>query len=101
MQSKVMSMVGFVLCVFLMVACGDSNTTPGFGGGGLVCASDDPEVGDTIDCPSGEKTIDFCIDTGNGSRYYVVDGEQIGCGNCFDGGNNLFNCAQQAVDRCQ
>ena len=98
MKSILVSVIGFVLSVLLMAACGDSNPA-GIGGGGTVCASDDPEVGNTIDCPSGEKTIDFCINTGNGSCYYVIDGEQISCGNCLEGGA-IGSCAQEAIARC-
>lgn len=97
MKTILVSVMGFGLSVILMTACGDS--TPGFGGGGTICASDDPDVGNTLDCPSGEKTIDFCVNTRNGSCYYVIDGDQIDCGNCAQGGN-ISTCAQEAVARC-
>jgi len=91
-------MVGFALCALILSACGDADPVRGVGGG-LVCASDDSSVGDTFECPRGDKTFDFCIDTGNGSCLYVVDGEQLSCGNCFEGGT-INDCALQAAERC-
>jgi hypothetical protein len=97
MKSTLGSMVGLALCALLMTACGDPDI-PGFGGG-VICASDDSSAGDVVECPSGDKTFDFCINTGNGSCYYVVDGQQLDCGNCFEG-NTVNACALQAAEAC-
>ena len=97
MKFTASSIIGFALCAILVAGCGD-DAIPGFGGG-TICASDDPEVGNTIECPSGDKTIDFCVNTGNANCYYLVDGEQIGCGNCLESGS-INDCAVQAVERC-
>ena len=51
------------------------------------------------ECPGGDKTFDFCINTGNGSCYYVVDGAQLDCGNCLESGT-INACAQQAAESC-
>jgi hypothetical protein len=100
MKTMLISVIGFVLAAFLMVACGDSNGLGG-PGGGTVCASDDPEVGNTIDCPSGEETLDFCVNTGSGNCYYVIGGDRVDCGDCFSsGGGNIGNCAQEAIGLC-
>jgi predicted small secreted protein len=98
MKSTLGSMVSLALCALLMTACGDVNDIPGFGGG-TICASDDSAAGEVYECPGGDKTFDFCINTGNGSCYYVVDGEQLNCGNCFDG-DPVNTCALQAAERC-
>ena len=100
MKSILVSVFGCVLCAFLATACGDADNPAGIGGGGLFCASDDSEVGDTIDCPSGTETIDFCIDSRSGNCFYEVGGEEVNCGNCFDAGNDLTNCAIRAVELC-
>jgi hypothetical protein len=99
MKPLLTSMIGLVFGALLLTGCGDSNAVPGFNGQ-TICASDNADVGQTIDCPSGEQTIDFCIDTGNGNCYYVIGGEQINCGNCIDGGGNFNRCAQEAIARC-
>ena len=96
MKSTLGSMVGLALCALMLSACGDA--VPGFGGG-VICASDDSSAGDVIECPGGNKTFDFCINTRNGSCYYMVDGERLDCGNCFDG-NTASTCAQQAAEAC-
>lgn len=105
-NAKVMLMFGVMvgaLCLLLgsliVVGCGDSNTTNG-SGGDLVCASDDPSYGNTIDCPGGAETLDFCFNTGNGDCYYVLGGNQVGCGNCIESNFNLGSCTQQAFDLC-
>jgi predicted small secreted protein len=98
MKSTLGSMIGFALCALLMTACGDVNDVRGFGGG-TICASDDSGAGDMYECPGGEKTFDFCINTGNGSCYYVVDGAQLNCGNCFEG-DTINACAAQAAEAC-
>jgi hypothetical protein len=98
MKSTLGSIIGLALCALLMTACGDVNDIPGFGGG-VICASDDSSAGDVVECPGGDKTFDFCINTGNGSCYYVVDGEQLDCGNCFEG-DTINTCAQQAAEAC-
>lgn len=83
----------------LLASCGDE--VPGrFTGIGLVCASDNAEVGETANCPNGDL-IDFCINGSNGSCYYEVGGEQVSCGNCFESQNSIAACAQEAVDRCE
>jgi hypothetical protein len=93
MKSTLGSIVGFALCALMLSACGDAN------GGGVICASDDSSAGNVYECPSGDKTFDFCINTRNGSCYYVVDGAQLDCGNCFEGGS-IGTCAQQAAEAC-
>ncbi len=93
------AIAAMVFGALLLGGCGDSNNTPGFGGGGTICASDDSEVGDTLTCPDSEVMIDFCVNTGNGSCYYEVGGEQVGCGNCFQDAN-LTQCAGDAIERC-
>ena len=98
MKTTLGSMIGIALCALLMTACGDADSIPGFGGG-TVCASDDPDAGNMIECPDGEKTFDFCINTSNGSCYYVVDGAQLDCGNCLESGT-ITACAQQAAESC-
>jgi hypothetical protein len=84
------------LGALLLAACGDSNPA---GFGGTVCASDDSSVGNTATCPESEQVIDFCINGGNGSCWYVVGGEQVNCGDCFDGAS-ITDCAQQAIALC-
>ncbi|MBW2719800.1 MAG: hypothetical protein JRD94_15015 [Deltaproteobacteria bacterium] len=79
MKSTLGSMIGFALCALMLSACGDA--LPGFG------------------CPGGDKTFDFCIDSGNGNCYYVVDGQQLNCGNCFEG-DTVNACAQEAAEAC-
>lgn len=91
------SMIGFALCALMLSAC-DANAVPGFGGG-VVCASDDSSAGNVYECPGGDKTFDFCINTSNGSCYYVVDGDQLNCGNCLEG-NTINECAAQAAESC-
>ena len=98
MKTTLGSMIGFALCALLMTACGDANSVAGFGGG-TICASDDSGAGDVYECPGGDKTFDFCINTGNGSCYYVVDGAQLNCGNCLEG-DTINICAQQAAEAC-
>ncbi|HSN83735.1 MAG TPA: hypothetical protein VLS88_14220 [Polyangiales bacterium] len=93
------SMLGFALVAFLMAGCGDDNGIGGVGGD-LFCASDNPDVGETIDCPSGEQTLDFCVNTRNGNCYYVIGGEQVDCGNCLENDFNIGGCAQDAVALC-
>ena len=83
----------------LLASCGDE-VPSGFTGVGLVCASDNAEVGDTASCPNGDL-IDFCVNGSNGSCYYEVGGQQISCGNCFENQNSIQACAQQAADRCE
>ena len=99
MKPIVGSILCFLLGSFVVMGCGDSSGTNGTGGG-LVCASDSPEYGNTIQCPSGEQTIDFCVNTGNGDCYYVLGGDQVGCGNCIESNFNLGSCTQQALDLC-
>jgi predicted small secreted protein len=84
------------LGAFLLTACGDDNPINGVG---TVCASDDASVGDTATCPDSTEVIDFCINGGNGSCWYVVGGEQVSCGNCFDGGS-IQTCVQEAFALC-
>jgi hypothetical protein len=96
MKSTLGSMVGLALCALMLSACGDA--LPGFGGG-VICASDDDAAGDVFECPGGDKTFDFCIDSGNGNCYYVVDGQQLNCGNCFDG-DTVNACVQEAAEAC-
>lgn len=98
MKNTLGSMVGLALCALLMTACGDADSIPGFGGG-TICASDDSAAGEVYECPDGNKTFDFCINTGNGSCYYVVDGTNLNCGNCLDG-DTINTCAQQAAEAC-
>jgi len=98
MNTTLGSMIGLALCALLMTACGDAAAVPGFGGG-TICASDDSSAGDVYECPGGEKTFDFCIDAGNGSCYYVVDGQELDCGNCLESGA-VTACAQQAAEAC-
>ncbi len=81
----------------VLTSCGSSDPT-GVAGIGLVCASDRADVGETAECPNGD-IIDFCVDGRNGSCYYVVDGEQVSCGNCLESAN-VTACAQAAVERC-
>jgi len=97
MKSTLGSMIGFALCALMLAACGDA--IPGVGGG-VVCASDDSSAGDVYECPGGDKTFDFCINASNGSCYYVVDGEQLNCGNCLEG-NTINECAVQAAASCE
>lgn len=97
MKSKFSSKLGFVLGALLIAACGDSN---GVGGGDVVCASDNSDVGQTIPCPNGDQTLDFCVDTGSGNCYYVVGGQQANCGNCLENGGNIGSCAQDAIALC-
>jgi hypothetical protein len=99
MNSALKTTMGFVLGVLLVTGCGDSDAVPGFNGQ-TICASDNSDVGQTIDCPSGEETIDFCVNTSSGNCYYVIGGDQIDCGNCLDGGGFINTCAQEAIDRC-
>ena len=81
-------------------SCEDAGTG-GTGGNGVgtVCASDDASVGDTATCPDSTEVIDFCINGGNGNCYYVVGGENVDCGNCFDGAL-ITTCAQEAIALC-
>ncbi len=93
-------MVGLTLAALVMImGCGDDNGIGG-SGGGLFCASDNPEAGETIDCPSGQETIDFCINSRSGDCYYVIGGDEVDCGNCFDNNNFLTDCAQDAIALC-
>ena len=71
----------------------------GVGGGNLVCASDDPSVGQTLTCPNGSM-LDFCIDIDTGSCFYQVGGQQVSCGNCQENSGVLESCVQQAVALC-
>lgn len=93
--------IGIVLIMafgaVVLASCGDEGPL-GVAGIGLVCASDSADVGETAECPNGD-VIDFCIDGRNGNCYYVVDGEQVNCGNCFENAN-VNACVQQAIDRC-
>lgn len=87
------------LGALLLASCGDE--VPGrVTGVGLVCASDNAEVGETSSCSNGDL-IDFCINGSNGSCYYEVGGQQVSCGNCFDNQNSIQACAQQAIDLCE
>ena len=80
--------------------CGDANTTRGIGGGGgTLCASSDGDVGDMLTCPESTEMIDFCIDSGSGNCYYVVGGDEVGCGNCFADAD-ITQCALNAIERC-
>ncbi len=83
----------------LLGSCGD-DLPGGFTGIGLVCASDNAEVGETFTCPNNGDLIDFCVDGRNGNCYYEVGGQQVNCGNCFEQQNALQACAQEAVNRC-
>ena len=89
----------FVFGALLLAGCGSSDSVPGFNGQ-TICASDNSDVGQTIDCPSGEETIDFCVNTSSGNCYYIIGGDRIDCGNCIDGGGSIGTCAQEAIDRC-
>jgi len=80
----------------LLTACGDDDP---LGFGGTICASDDSSVGNTGTCPGSEEIIDFCINGSNGNCYYVVGGEKVQCGDCFDGAS-VTTCAQQAAALC-
>lgn len=98
MKSRLSSIIGFTFGMLLLVGCGD-DAVPGFNGD-VICASDNSDVGQTIDCPSGDQTLDFCVDTGSGSCYYEIGGEQVNCGNCIDGSGSIATCAQQAIELC-
>lgn len=97
MKNKLGIVLVMTLGAVVVTSCGSSDPF-GVAGIGLVCASESADVGSTAECPNGD-VIDFCIDGRNGSCYYVVDGEQVSCGNCFEN-TNVAACAQQAVDRC-
>ncbi len=97
MKHKLGIVLMMTLGALVLASCGDSDPF-GVAGIGLVCASDSADVGDTAECPNGD-VIDFCIDGSNGNCFYVVDGQQVGCGNCFDNAD-VIACAQQAIDRC-
>jgi len=72
---------------------------PGGGGGDVICASDDPNVGSIIPCPGGQS-LDFCIDQGDGSCYYSIGGNRVECGNCLADSSVIAPCAQRAVEMC-
>ena len=71
---------------------------PPGGNGDFICASDDPQVGTLLSCPSGAM-IDFCVSQNANTCYYSVGGSQFNCGNCTDAGA-LQSCAQAAVQSC-
>ena len=78
----------FVLTLgtMLLSACGDDDP--------YYCSSDDSPA----TCPDSTEVIDYCI-SGNGSCYFVVAGEQVNCGNCFDSGS-IATCVQEAIALC-
>jgi len=98
MKHKIGIILIMTLGAVVLASCGDENPF-GVAGVGLVCASDNSDVGETVECPNSTDVIDFCVDGRSGNCYYEVGGEQVNCGNCF-GNPNLAACAQEAVDRC-
>lgn len=91
------AILAMTLGAVLLGGCGDSGVSGV--GGGLVCASDDPEVGDMLTCPESDEVIDFCVNGRNGDCYYQIGGDRADCGNCLS--NPSFNtCAAEAISFC-
>ena len=67
------SVIGCFVCLFLVAACGDSNDAAGSGGSGLLCASDQSNVGQTIDY-AGSHGPDMVVIMG---EEVVVPGEGL------------------------
>ena len=99
MKQTIGIFLAMTLSAVLLASCGDELPNR-FAGVGLVCASDNADVGDTATCPNSNQIIDFCVNGTSGNCYYEVGGQQVSCGNCFDEQNSLQACAQEAVNRC-
>lgn len=75
---------------------GGSGGSPG---GNLICASDNPEVGQMFTCPGG-GVLDFCIDQSNNNCFYRVGNQTANCGDCVNDQNAVASCVEQAVALC-
>ncbi|MGB3050250.1 MAG: hypothetical protein WBB42_04595 [Polyangiales bacterium] len=83
----------------VQTAVGVTNPIGSGGGGNVICASSDSNVGSTFTCPNG-RVLDFCINADSGACYYTVGGSQVDCGNCQSDPNAISGCVQRAVDLC-